>query len=134
MPAAPLLDDPRFHCPRCAASVPVRAPRLSDRLLFALVVTITLAICAGAPLLGFVMFLLSPVLLFMGMGIGPAAAAAFAPVTCARCGCCVEPARPEHATAAVPVVSPAAVPVLSPAAARASAPAAVTASVTRAAA
>lgn len=81
----------RFHCPRCATAVPVEGPGPADRLRFGAALLAVVAVLGCAPLLGFALIFAAPVLMVVGVGVGSAASAAFAPRCCARCGCEVTP-------------------------------------------
>lgn len=85
----------RFHCPRCATTVAVEGPGPADRLRFGAALLSVVAVLGCAPLLGFALIFAAPVLLVVGIGVGSAASAAFAPRCCATCGCEVTPVGQE---------------------------------------
>lgn len=100
--------DPRYHCPRCATAVPVEGPTGADRARFAVTTLVIAGVLFGAPFLGFALIFAAPVLMVVGIGLGGAVGAAFAPVCCARCGC--EVRRTDVVAATVPSVARAALP------------------------
>jgi len=78
------------YCRRCCRPVPARGGTTSARLALVAVVLVAGGPLAMMPLLGMGMIFLLPLLMVLGLGIGPAAAAAFPPLQCTACGAVVD--------------------------------------------
>ena len=98
-----MLEDVRNqgHCVPCGRNVQVVKPPLSGRLLFWGAASALSMILCAAPFFGWFLFFSSPLLILMGMALGPIAEKAFAKPLCSDCG---REVVPDHAVPALPPV------------------------------
>lgn len=91
----------RDWCVRCGRVRGVR-PGFGAKLGFWGAVGVALALLLGAPMMGIGLIGAAPVLMAMGLGLGPLASAAFADPTCPKCACVVERAHEGEAVVTTP--------------------------------